>query len=83
MPELKYLVMVTAENNNKFYKMIPHGNTFTAEYGRLGNSSFQTKEYPISKFESSYRSKIAKGYVKVDETTGTEKEYSEKKKNEF
>ena len=62
MPELKYLVMVTAENNNKFYKMIPHGNTFTAEYGRLGNSSFQTKEYPISKFESTYRSKIAKGY---------------------
>uniref|UniRef100_UPI00256F5402 WGR domain-containing protein n=1 Tax=Thomasclavelia cocleata TaxID=69824 RepID=UPI00256F5402 len=60
--ELKYLVMVTTANNNKFYKMIPHGNTFTAEYGRLGNDSFQTKEYPISKFESVYRSKIAKGY---------------------
>lgn len=62
MVELKYLVMVTTANNNKFYKMIPHGNTFTAEYGRLGNDSFQTKEYPISKFESVYRSKIAKGY---------------------
>lgn len=62
MAELKYLVMVTTANNNKFYKMIPHGDSFTAEYGRLGNSSFQTKEYPISKFESIYRSKIAKGY---------------------
>lgn len=62
MPEVKYLVMVTTANNNKFYKMIPHGDTFTAEYGRLGNSSFQTKEYPISKFESIYRQKVAKGY---------------------
>lgn len=62
MPELKYLVMVTAQNNNKFYKMIPHGDTFTAEYGRLGNSSYQTKEYPISKFNTIYKQKLAKGY---------------------
>lgn len=83
MPEVKYLVMVTSANNNKFYKMIPHGSTFTAEYGRLGNSSFQTKEYPISKFESIYRQKVAKGYedktdlIKeaIQVETKTEKEY--------
>ncbi len=62
MPELKYLVMVTTNNNNKFYKMIPKGDIFIAEYGRLGANSFQRKEYPINKFNSVYNSKVAKGY---------------------
>lgn len=60
--EVKYLVMVTTENNNKFYKMIPHGNTFTAEYGRLGGNRAQKKEYPMSRFDSIYNEKIRKGY---------------------
>ena len=58
-----YLVMVTAENNNKYYRMIPHGDTFTSEYGRIGVSGFQTKTYPMSKWNSTYNSKIKKGYV--------------------
>lgn len=33
-----YLVMVTTNNNNKYYRMIPHGDTFEAEYGRVGAS---------------------------------------------
>lgn len=50
MSEIKprYLVMVTASaNNNKYYKQIPHGDTWTAEYGRVGSSP-QTRDYPMS-----------------------------------
>lgn len=64
MQEVKprYLVMVTSANNNKYYKQIPHGDTWTAEYGRVGASP-QTAEYPMSKWESKYKEKIKKGYV--------------------
>ena len=65
MSEIKprYLVMVTAsENNNKYYKQIPHGDTWTAEYGRIGSSS-QKREYPMSQWNSKYNEKIRKGYV--------------------
>lgn len=65
MSEIKprYLVMVTAyANNNKYYKQIPHGNTWTAEYGRIGSSS-QRREYPMSQWNSKYNEKIWKGYV--------------------
>lgn len=63
----RYLVMVTASaNNNKYYKQIPHGNTWTAEYGRVGSSP-QRREYPMSQWESKYREKIRKGYVDQSE----------------
>ena len=65
MSEIKprYLVMVTASaNNNKYYKQIPHGDTWTAEYGRIGSSS-QRREYPMSQWNSKYNKKIRKGYV--------------------
>lgn len=58
----RYLVMVTSANNNKYYKQIPHGDTWTAEYGRVGASP-QKAEYPMSKWDSKYREKIRKGYV--------------------
>lgn len=58
-----HLVMVTAENNNKFYDMFPGGSSFTVKYGRIGNTSFQTKVYPNSKWDSLYRQKVSKGYV--------------------
>lgn len=65
MSEIKprYLVMVTASaNNNKYYKQIPHGNTWTAEYGRVGSNP-QRREYPMSQWDSKYNEKIRKGYV--------------------
>ena len=65
MPEIRprYLVMVTASaNNNKFYKMIPHGDTWTAEYGRVGGG-VQRRQYSIHQWESKYNEKIRKGYV--------------------
>ena len=65
MAEIKprYLVMVTAfANNNKYYKQIPHGDSWTAEYGRVGSSP-QRREYSMSQWESKYNEKIRKGYV--------------------
>lgn len=59
----RYLVMVTASaNNNKYYKQIPHGDSWTAEYGRVGSSP-QRREYSMSQWESKYNEKIRKGYV--------------------
>ena len=55
--------MVTASaNNNKYYNMTPHGDTWTAEYGRVGCSS-QKREYSLSQCEKKYNEKIKKGYV--------------------
>ena len=64
MGEVRYLVMVSADsNNNKFYRMLPNGDgTWTAEYGRVGNSP-AIQKYPMSKFETKYREKIRKGYI--------------------
>lgn len=58
----RYLIMVTPNNNNKYYKMVVNGDTWTAEYGRIGASS-QRKVYPISSWEKKYNEKIRKGYV--------------------
>lgn len=69
MGEIKprYLVMVTASaNNNKYYKQIPHGGSWTAEYGRVGSSP-QRREYPMSQWDKKYREKINKGYVDQSE----------------
>lgn len=62
--EPKYLVCVTAVNNNKYYRMIPDadGSGWTAEYGRIGASK-QTAHYPASAFNTKYKEKLRKGYV--------------------
>ena len=57
-----YLVMVTADNHNKYYRMIPHGDTFEVEYGRVG-ASCQKASYSISQWDKKYKEKIKKGYV--------------------
>lgn len=59
----KFLVMVTEANNNKFYRMLPNGDSFTVEYGRIGQPTFQTTTYPMSKWDSIYKNKTGKGYV--------------------
>lgn len=57
-----YLIMITANNNNKYYRMIPHGDTFEVEYGRVGGSC-QRVTYPIRQWDKKYNEKINKGYV--------------------
>jgi poly [ADP-ribose] polymerase len=55
--------MVTASaNNNKYYKMTPHGDSWTAEYGRIGAGA-QKRTYSISQWNSKYNEKLKKGYV--------------------
>lgn len=60
----KYLIMVSINNNNKFYKMIPSedGKSFTAIYGRIGTSG-QKKKYKIEDFHKVYQSRLNHGYV--------------------
>ena len=58
------LVMVTSENNNKFYNMVENGNVIDVTYGRVGCK--ETKcQYPISKWDSLKNSKLRKGYKEV------------------
>lgn len=60
--EDKYLIMVDpTDNHNKYYKMIVNGNTWTAEYGRVGSSAMR-RTYPIKSFQKKYDEKICKGY---------------------
>lgn len=54
------LIMVTAENNNKFYEMeeLSDGN-FTVKYGRVGGKDNKLT-YPISEWDAKYREKVKK-----------------------
>ncbi|GAB3552491.1 WGR domain-containing protein [Spirosoma fluminis] len=57
------LIMVTAENNNKFYEMRENDNgTFTVQYGRVGGTH-STATYPLAQWDKKFREKVAKGYV--------------------
>lgn len=58
-----YLVMITENNNNKYYNCQPNGDgTFTVKYGRVGGHE-STAVYPMSKWQSQINSKLKKGYV--------------------
>ena len=57
-----YLLMITANNNNKYYKMIPQGATFKVEFGRVGATP-QTSSYPMAQWDKKYNEKVKKGYV--------------------
>lgn len=60
---VRHLVMVSAgANNNKYYDMIPNGDRWIAEYGRIG-STFQKRNYNKYEYESKYKEKLRKGYV--------------------
>ena len=67
MEEIKnpvYLVMVTSsDNHNKYYRMLPNGDYFNVEFGRIGVSGFQTSSYPIHQWNKKYNEKIKKGYI--------------------
>jgi poly [ADP-ribose] polymerase len=85
MEEIKprYLVMVTASaNNNKYYKQIPHGDSWTAEYGRVGSSP-QRREYPMSQWNSKYNEKIRKGYVDQSDLVEDLIQVEKPKKSEY
>ena len=65
MSEINPLYLVKVEpgaNNNKFYRMIPNGSIFDVQFGRIGNSGYQTTSYPMGKWDSTLKSKLKKGY---------------------
>lgn len=73
------LIMVTPDNNNKFYEMTwEGGSTFTVNYGRVESTS-TTITYPYSQWDKKYREKTAKGYKDVTKFISTEVTKSEPK----
>lgn len=59
------LMMVTDQNNNKFYNMDDNGNgTLTVTYGRVGTDGSK-KIYSIGDWEKILRSKLNKGYKDI------------------
>jgi len=66
------LVMITPENNNKFYIMTKlNGSEWKAQWGRIKGEltaetpDHQTKVYSMNDWEKTYRSKTGKGYQDV------------------
>jgi poly [ADP-ribose] polymerase len=76
--EYKYLVMVTSDNHNKYYEMIPEGNSFTVKYGRVGASP-QVRSYSDYEFDKKYNEKLRKGYI---DQTDLRKDLIQVSKNE-
>ncbi|TAE08229.1 MAG: ADP-ribose polymerase [Bacteroidetes bacterium] len=57
------LIMVTADNNNKYYDMQENADgTFTVTYGRVGATATK-QNYPIREWDKKRREKINKGYA--------------------
>lgn len=54
-----YLVLVSAQNNNKYYNCFPEGENFRVEYGRV-DATKTTRTYPMSKWTSQINSKLKK-----------------------
>ena len=76
------LIMVTPDNNNKYYNMFEDGNTFTVKYGRVGLTEI-VHTYPISDWQKKYSEKIKKGYkditaLKSTVTSNTLKDITDK-----
>lgn len=65
-----YLINVDDEfgsqGHNKYYTMIPEGNSFTVKYGRVGSSE-QTRTYPISQWNKKLNEKLKKGYTEISD----------------
>jgi len=64
------LIMVSSENNNKYYIMIENNSTFLVKYGRVGLTE-QTMTYPMSDWDKIYKSKIKKGYKDITSLKST------------
>lgn len=62
------LVMVTENNNNKYYEMTYDGGAnFAVKYGRV-ESTAVSDSYPIGMWDKKYNEKVKKGYVDVTHT---------------
>ena len=66
MKKFVKLIMVTEENNNKFYNMTYDGTSpsFHVEYGRVEKTSVK-ETYPIGLWDKKYKEKVKKGFGDV------------------
>jgi len=83
MSEYNPLYLVKVEpgaNNNKYYKMVPNGDNFEVQFGRIGNSGYQTSSYNISQWNKKLNEKIKKGYADLSHLVA---ETTIKKKKEY
>jgi poly [ADP-ribose] polymerase 2/3/4 len=65
--QVRKLIMVTGENNNKYYDMVMNSDgTWLAKWGRVGVTE-STQTYPMEKWDSKYNEKLRKGYKDVTE----------------
>lgn len=69
MKKFAKLVMVTGNNNNKYYEMEWDGKSsnFSVKYGRV-ESTAVTKSYPSYDWDTKYNEKIRKGYKDITHT---------------
>jgi len=69
MKKYSKLIMVTGENNNKYYEMEWDGISpnFNVKYGRV-ESTVQTATYPSHQWDKKYREKVNKGYKDITHT---------------
>jgi len=85
MENNQYLYLVKVEpnaNNNKYYKMIQlNDSSFEVQYGRIGNSNYQSSSYSMSQWNKKLNEKIKKGYV--DQTRLVAEAKVETKSNEY
>jgi poly [ADP-ribose] polymerase len=71
------LVMVTPDNNNKYYEMTyTGGSTFSVKYGRIESSSCDAT-YPIEKWDSKFNEKVRKGYKDVTNLVSVKEDKSD------
>src|SRR6187399_3271703 len=69
--QYKKLIMVTPDNNNKYYEMIYNGgSSFTAKYGRV-EATETVIQKPYSDWHTVYNSKVKKGYKDVTDFVTT------------
>lgn len=64
MAKYAKLLMITTENNNKFYLMEEKSGQLHIEYGRVESSSTKLTK-PMSEWDKIYNSKVKKGYKDV------------------
>ncbi len=69
-----HLVMITPDNNNKYYTMSYDGvsATFNIERGRVEVTKIVESPKPISQYDKVLRSKLKKGYKDVTHLVGVE-----------
>lgn len=77
------LIMVTPDNNNKFYEMTWNGgSTFDVKYGRVESTSTSIS-YPYSEWNKKYNEKVRKGYKDVTDLVSVEVKEVKKKEDKL